>query len=200
MLEFLKAILLGICASAPLGPVCAFVIQKTVNHGRKAGLVTGLGSALADTMFAAVAVFAVAAVQKFIEDNNVVLHVVGGAIVIVIGLTMVLRKNIDKKGKTIGVSAKFPAQAFLLALSNPGALAMMFALMLLFGVDGSCDKLVTVCGVAAGSVLWWAVLAFGIDKLGRNLDFRNILVLNRIVGVLVMLFGLWMSVRGIMNL
>lgn len=200
MFDFLKAILVGICASAPLGPVCALVIQKTVTHGRRAGFVTGLGSSLADTMFAAVAVFAVAAVQKFIEDNNTALSIIGGAIVIMIGLSMIFRKQMERKGRTGQVSARFSAQAFLMALSNPGALAMMFAMMLLFGVDGSCDKLVTICGVATGSVIWWTFVAFVIDKVGHNLNVRNMLLLNRVVGIFVMAFGAWMTVRGIINL
>lgn len=200
MFDFVKAILVGICASAPLGPVCAFVFQKTLNNGRKAGIVTGLGSALADTLFAAIAVFAVAAVQKFIEDYNTWILIIGGGLVVLIGISMALKREPTKVRRTTKVSAKFSAQAFLMAFSNPGALALMFALMLLFKVDGSCDKLITVAGVAAGTALWWTFFAVMVDKLGQNLNIKTIITLNRVFGVLVTAFGAWMTIRGIMSL
>lgn len=195
--DFLKAILLGICASAPLGPICALVIQKTLNHGKRAGIATGMGSALADTLFAAIAVFAVAAVQEFIESNNGVLMICGGAIVIGLGIAMALKKNMGRERKMDKVSAKFPAQAFVMALSNPGALALMFGLMLVFKVDGSNEKLMTVLGVAAGAVLWWIAFATLIDRLGKKLNPRHLLLVNRIFGILVIAFGAWMTAKGL---
>ena len=197
--DFLKAILLGICASAPLGPICALVIQKTLNHGRRAGIATGMGSALADTMFAALAVFAVAAVQDFIENNNRVLLICGGVIVMGLGIMMALKKRMDGGKRMNKVSAKFPAQAFVMALSNPGALALMFGLMLVFNVDGSEDKLITILGVSVGAVLWWTAFSTLVDRLGKKLKPDNLVIVNRIFGILVIAFGSWMTVKGLFS-
>lgn len=200
MFDVIKAILVGICASAPLGPVCVLVLQKTLNYGRNAGFVTGLGSSLADTLFAAVAVLAVAAVQKFIEDNSAIIIIAGGIIVIVVGISMAVRKSMDQQTRVNKVSARFPLQAFLMALSNPGALALMFALMLIFNIDASCDKLLTILGVAIGSTLWWMLITAVSDKLGRKLNFGTLLKINRIVGALVAAFGLWMLTKGTLDI
>lgn len=199
MLDVLKAILVGICASAPLGPVCMLVLQKTLNYGRNAGFVTGLGSSLADTLFASVAVLAVAAVQEFIEVNSGLIMLIGGLIVIVVGISMAIRKSMEGRARVNKVSARFPLQAFLLALSNPGALALMFALMLIFKIDASCDKLLTILGVAIGSTLWWMLLTVLSDRLGRKLNFETLIKINRIVGALVIAFGVWMTAKGIIT-
>lgn len=200
MFGFFKALLVGICASAPLGPVVLYVIQNTLNHGRNAGTVSGLGSAVVDTLYAAVAVFALAAVQNFITDNNSVLMIVGGGIIAVIGLIMAFRAKIREKKKDGKVSVAYPVRAALMALSNPGALALMFGLMALFKVNTESEKLITVIGVAVGASIFWIGLAWFIDKLGNRLNMRTIFLVNRIFGAVVAVFGIWMLINGIITL
>lgn len=48
----LKGILIGIIASAPMGPVGVLTIQRTMNKGRWYGMVTGLGAAVSDLIYA----------------------------------------------------------------------------------------------------------------------------------------------------
>ena len=63
--DILKALLIGILASAPVGPVSVLVMQKAFCHGKWAGLAAGAGSAIIDTFFAVVSLFAVMVVQDF---------------------------------------------------------------------------------------------------------------------------------------
>ena len=42
----IKGMIIGIVASAPMGPVGVLCIQRTLNKGRAYGLVTGTGAAL----------------------------------------------------------------------------------------------------------------------------------------------------------
>ena len=39
VLDILKGFLVGICASAPLGPIAIFVIQKSLSEGHKSGFI-----------------------------------------------------------------------------------------------------------------------------------------------------------------
>lgn len=49
ILDFVfKGILIGIIASAPMGPVGILCIQRTLNKGRWYGFITGLGATLSD--------------------------------------------------------------------------------------------------------------------------------------------------------
>ena len=45
-----KGIVIGVVASAPMGPVGVLCIQRTLNKGRAYGLVTGVGAALSDIL------------------------------------------------------------------------------------------------------------------------------------------------------
>ena len=47
-----KGLLIGIVASAPMGPVGVLCVQRTLNKGRWYGFVTGCGAALSDLIYA----------------------------------------------------------------------------------------------------------------------------------------------------
>jgi len=204
MLVLLKAILVGLCASAPLGPVLAFVIQRSLTNGPEAGLKAGAGSATVDTLYAIVAVFFLAVVQAFIDKNNLLLMLGGGIVMIIIGTCMALKKprpdskNAKRAQKAAENERNF-LPAALLALSNPGAVMLMFGLMLAFNVDTDHDKLLTVIGVAAGAFGWWAFLNWLISKFGTRIDLKILVTINRLLGAGVVIFGLWMIVKGIIN-
>ena len=51
ILDFIfKGLLIGIIASAPMGPVGILCIQRTLNKGRWYGFITGIGAAISDTI------------------------------------------------------------------------------------------------------------------------------------------------------
>ena len=47
-----KGLIIGIVASAPMGPVGVLCVQRTLNKGRAYGLVTGAGAAFSDILYA----------------------------------------------------------------------------------------------------------------------------------------------------
>ena len=48
----IKGLLIGIIASAPMGPVGILCIQRTLNKGRWEGFATGAGASLSDIIYA----------------------------------------------------------------------------------------------------------------------------------------------------
>ena len=55
ILDFVfKGILIGVIASAPMGPVGILCIQRTLNKGRWYGFITGVGAAISDIIYALV--------------------------------------------------------------------------------------------------------------------------------------------------
>ena len=58
ILDFIfKGLLIGVIASAPMGPVGILCVQRTLNKGRWYGLATGIGAAGSDIIYAAFAGF-----------------------------------------------------------------------------------------------------------------------------------------------
>ena len=66
----LKGFLVGMCASAPIGPIAILVVQKSLSKGHMAGFVSGLGASVVDTLYAFIAIFALAFAQKLIEAHQ----------------------------------------------------------------------------------------------------------------------------------
>lgn len=189
--EFLKSILVGICAAAPLGPVAALVIQKTLCYGRRAGFVTGLGSAFVDILYALIGVFALGIITSFLEQNSVIIEVIGGVLIAAVGVFMALRdpfrgmKELDKSVEKL--SPSFPLQAAGFSLANPGALILMLGLLALFGVGD--DKLITLAGVIVGLLVWWFLFSYLVSKFRRFFNINSLVMANKIIGAAVVIFG-----------
>ena len=85
LIDILKGFIIGICASVPLGPIAILVIQKSLSEGQKSGFLAGLGACLVDTLFAVIAIFALAIAERFIESYSTLIMVGGGLIVTFLG-------------------------------------------------------------------------------------------------------------------
>ena len=71
---FIKGILIGLLVSVPLGPIGVLCIQRTLNKGRMSGFVSGLGAAVADTIFAVIAGFGLTMPSSYIPFGGAGSH------------------------------------------------------------------------------------------------------------------------------
>lgn len=209
-MDVLKAIVVGVAASAPVGPIAILVIQRTLCKGFRPGFVTSLGSTVVDTVYAIIAIFALAFVQDFIEGNSVPIFIVGGVIIIVLGLSMALanpfRKMKEEDDENSGgdVSTRDFLSACVMGFSNPGAIAVMFALMAFFGIaenkPGDWSFFPVILGIAGGSAGYWLVVTWLLDKFRRQFNMRTVIWINRITGAIVIILGLATLAEGIMRI
>lgn len=201
--ELIKAIIIGIIASCPLGPVSLLVLQKTFCHGRMAGFAAGLGSAIIDTLYAVASLFAFMFVQDFVSRHECWIMIGGGIIVGLVGLAMYKRKPVERieNGDTSSARAiQYAIQAGGCALANPGALAFMFGLVALFRLnisDALSPTWLIVLFIFAGAILWWFSFAFAADKMRSKLNVKTLNRVNRIASYAVLAFGAVLVIRGI---
>ena len=201
--ELIKAILIGIIASAPLGPVSLLVMQKTFYHGRVAGFWAGVGSAVVDTLYAVASLFAFMFVTDFISRHAAWIMIIGGLLVAGVGYFMLRRKPLEVKTKEDPSKTKaiqYALQAAGCALANPGALAYMFGLVALFRLDigqAVSPTWIIVLFVLAGALIWWFSFAFAADKLREKFNVKTLNRVNRLAGYAVILFGVALIGRGI---
>ena len=76
-----KGMLIGMIASAPMGPVGILCVQRTLNKGRGYGFATGLGAAVSDIIYAGITGFGMAFVMDFVnnDQNKFYLQIIGSA-------------------------------------------------------------------------------------------------------------------------
>jgi threonine/homoserine/homoserine lactone efflux protein len=119
--SLIKGFIVGLGASIPLGPLGVMCVQKTLSKGRNSGFITGLGAAITDTIFAAIAILGLAYIQKFVDfyENYVLLF--GGLIVAAFGLKIFLTNPVkqirQQKGGKKHLEDFF--SAIIMTLTNP---------------------------------------------------------------------------------
>jgi threonine/homoserine/homoserine lactone efflux protein len=74
MLEsyLIRGLLIGLIFGVPAGAIGALTIQRTLNSGFTAGLMTGLGSSAADILYACVGVFGVTSATLLLRQPGTV--------------------------------------------------------------------------------------------------------------------------------
>lgn len=206
LVDILKAFLVGFAASVPVGPVAILVVQKTLSKGYKAGFVTGLGASVVDTLFAVIAVFALAATQKFLNEHQLVILLAGGAILVGIGLAMALKDPFRKMRSdgTSKASATDFLQAVFMTLSNPGAVFVMLALFAFFGITDTSSSSWRVAplllSVAGGSVVYWFLLSWGLGRFRHKFTMNSLLWISRVTGALVVIIGIVLLAQALFSI
>ncbi len=202
--EILKSFLIGICASAPIGPVAILVIQKTLSKGHGAGFLTGLGAACVDTTYAAIAIFALAIAKRFMSEHNELILLLGGLLICLVGFSMARSKplkRVKSNPNHSNYSAKDFFQAMATGLSNPGAILVMFGLFTFFGVGKTAASedwrvFPIILAVFCGAATYWYTLTSILSHFGKKIEVNAILWINRIAGTVVMVIGVVLVFRG----
>ena len=204
ILEILKALLAGLIAAVPIGPIFVMVVQRTLCHNRRAGLMVGLGAAAGDMVYAGVGLLTLELVKDFVMAHEGVFLLVGGAIVGAVGAGMLFREvSLSLPAEKRQVSGWSCAlQAFTSTLSNPAALATMLALLTAFGLGAGQSRTpvwLLAPLVAAGEVLYWSLVTWLLARFLR-IDEKVLRIVGKTAGALVCVFAAVLLVRGIMML
>lgn len=203
----LKGILIGIIASAPMGPVGVLCVQRTINKGRWFGFVTGLGACVSDIIYAMVTGFGMSFVMDLInnEQNKFCLQIAGSILLFVFGLYC-FRSNPTKNirvSKNHGTLLSNGLTAFLVTFSNPLIIFLFMAAFAQFAFvipDHPFEMSIGYLSIVCGAMLWWWGLTWLIDKIREKFNDFGIILINRIIGFIVMIFSVVMLIGTAFNL
>lgn len=190
----LKALLFGFLLAATVGPMWVLCLRRTLAQGALAGFVSGMGIAVADGFYGAVAAFGLTAISDFLLEHRFWIGLAGGAFLFYLGLKTLLSRP-DPEGPAAGPSTL--AQGFLstlgLTLANPPtilAFAAIFAGLGLVTSDYAVAAAV-VLGVFLGSASWWVVLAAGAGRLRGRIGPKAFRAVNIVSGMTILGFAVW---------
>ena len=210
ILDFVfKGILIGIMASAPMGPVGVLCIQRTLNKGRWYGFITGIGACVSDFIYALFTGFGMSFVMDFVgnERNRFLLQISGSVVLLLFGIYCYRSnptKNIHKSTKNQkGTLVHNGVTAFLVTLSNPLIIFLFIFLFAQFAFvvpKRPLEMSVGYASIVGGALLWWFGLTWLIDKVRGKFDENGILLINRVVGCIVVIFSVIMLLGTVFNL
>lgn len=195
VLVFFKGIALGLAVAAPLGPIGALCINRTLQRGFWAGVAGGLGTALADGCYAILAAAGFAMFSAVFATISLPLGLAGGLFMLWLGFQSLRSGGAAKAAAPdSGMTdlLKVTATTFVLTLSNPATILSFAAIFAGLGLatQGSA-ALVTTAGVFTGSLFWWFFLCGTVTLLKQRLPESFALWVCRMSGAILIAFGIF---------
>ena len=194
-----KGIVIGIVASAPMGPVGVLCIQRTLNKGRAYGLVTGVGAALSDIFYALLTGYSLNLLYDVISNPTTVywMQLIGAIIMFIFGVHT-FRSNPVQNTRNVSRNKSSLLRngitGFFITLSNPMIILLFVALFSPFNFVIPEMSLPHQCfgylAIFAGAMLWWLFITYVVNKLRTRFDVRGIWIINRVIGGAVMVGSL----------
>ena len=194
-----KGVVIGIISSAPMGPVGVLCVQRTLNKGRAYGLVTGVGAALSDILYALITGYGLNLLYDVIHNPTTIywMQLLGAIIMFIFGVHT-YRSNPMQNARNVSHNKSSLLRngitGFFITLSNPMIILLFMALFTPFGFVihemSLVNQFLGYLSIFGGAMLWWLFITFVVNKLRTRFDVRGIWIVNRVIGGAVMIGSL----------
>lgn len=195
------AIPMGFLLSFVIGPVFFVLLETSATKGFRAGLVFDLGVILADIFFVTVAYFSSFQLLENLS-NQPGLYVFGGVILLVYGITNFFKRGIGKGNTEISTRGGFLylfIKGFILNFINVGVLVFWLGIIIIVGpsLNNDPNRMLTFFAGMLGAYLFMDIIKIILAKqLKKKLTRKRILLVKKALGVLLILCGLILIVKG----
>ncbi len=191
---FLKGLAVGFVIAAPVGPVGMMCIHRTITDGKIFGFVTGLGAAIADTLYGCIAAFGLGFLAAELINYQMPLRGFGGAVLCVIGLRALLnRRAPNPAAPKRDQYFRMFVSTFFITVTNPLTILSFVAIFAAIGIAEVREQMgwgiALVAGVFIGSSAWWAILTSIAGIFHKRLDDSSAIWVGRFSGVVILGFG-----------
>jgi len=189
-----RGLVIGFAIAAPVGPIGMLVIRRTLVEGRLLGLLTGMGAAVADSLYAAWGPSASPSSPASSWAMPSGPKLIGGAFLVYLGISTFRAKPKEESGAN--TKARY-ASAFLstllLTLTNPATILSFMAVFAGLGLGTNGGDYgaagIVVAGVFVGSALWWLLLSGGVSLVRHKLKPGTMKWINYGSGAFLSVFG-----------
>ena len=189
---YLQGLSLGLAYVAPIGMQNLFVINSAMRQKLGRAIITALIVIFWDISLGVACFLGAGALMEALPWLQKIILGAGGLLVIYIGIGLI-RSKTDLSGETDAEQPiwKMIGSAFIVTWLNPQALIdgtlMLGAFRASLSVGGD---LYFIIGFASASLIWFSFLAVAVHILGSRINGVILTWLNRICGVVVILYGI----------
>jgi len=189
----MKGLVFGFILAATVGPMWVLCFRRTMASGAAAGLASGMGIAVADGFYGAVAAFGLTAISGFLLAHSFWLGLVGAVFLVYLGIKTLLAKPDIRvhEERTLNLPAAF-LSTLGLTLTNPPTILAFAAIFAGLGLASTTDYEAAawiVLGVFLGSAAWWVILALAAGKLRGRVGPGLARGINIVSGVSILGFA-----------
>lgn len=199
MIYLIKGILIGLIFGVPAGAVGAMCVQRTLQSGIKSGIITGLGSSVADCFYAVVGAFGITIISDFLTQFQTPINIAGGLLILAMGISTLLKKqSVTTVSESKFGYGKMFLTSFSVGITNPAAVLTFLFAFSYFGINGklgAADGSALVAGVFCGTLIWWLTLSTIAQKIKDRQGEKGFARLNKIFGLIMIGFGILVFAR-----
>ncbi|MFS8083263.1 MAG: LysE family translocator [Ginsengibacter sp.] len=200
MLDLLEAIFkgvaMGLLLALSVGPVIFTIIKQSINNGRSGGFSFVVGVWISDFLLVLLSnVFSELVTQLL--DFKVAIGMVGSAFLIGMGLYYLLLKKVHLHPEDVAMPplkssdhVKIVVQGFLLNTLNPAVMAFWLTAATAIAVTHSVrDRIIIFATALLLNMTADVVKVTLAGKLRKKLTLKNIRLINKISGLILLIFG-----------
>ncbi len=210
----LKGVVTGFILSIMIGPVFFVLLETSITKGVRAALALDFGVLLSDLLYILIAyVFYSEVASLSSKDNRYIMNIVGGGMFMVYGLVSFLKKT-----QTANKSITSPAipnskdmvvlmvKGFLLNLANPMVIFYWFSIMTLATTYVNDATTIHSPILFFLLVIIFTFFSFDVLKIIGAKYLRPLVTnkllngLNKLIGIVFGLFGLFLMLRSIIEI
>lgn len=200
LIYWFKGIMIGLIFGVPIGAVGALTIRRTITYGKTAGFVSGLGCSSADLCYSCISIFGFSIISDFMLKYQNVITIIGGLFIIAMGIGFIRKKQAAVYEKVSGTKLmSFFASSFMIAITNPATIVTFLLAFSIFDI-GKINSLYSgvgvVLGILTGTCIWWTLISIIIGSIRSKITEQKLTVINYILGVLVLLFGILVIIKS----
>lgn len=196
------AIPLGFLLSLMVGPVFFVLLETSAIKGFRAALMFDFGVILADILFITIAYFSSFRLLENLS-NEPGLYVFGGMILLVYGIIIVAKKEVRETQPDFKVTkSDYPGlfvKGFLLNFINIGVLVFWLGIIIVVGpsLDSDPERIFIFFGTMILAYLGVDIIKILLAKrLKRKLTYKRIYLIRKGLGIILMICGLVLIVKG----
>lgn len=207
-----RFLLAGLFLGLPFGPIGIMCMGKTIEKGRKVGMIAISGAILVDIIYSIIAFLMLIPAKNFIEEHEFTLKIFIGIYLMIIGLTKVFgevritnikeedsSENSDEKIKNDNFHHEF-LKIFFISLPNAFniiTIITLFTGLEIFRIDENFMIPKLIFGISVGCTSLWLCTTYILDKLRNKITERTMKVIVKICGVGIILFGIMLEVQAL---
>lgn len=196
----IKGLLIGLIFGIPIGAVGTLTMQRTINYNSKLGFITGLGSSVADMIYAVIGVFGITIISDFLLEYQAIINIIGSIFILILGITTIRKKiEMQKEEKRQNISKTF-LSSFIIGITNPATIITFIFAFTYFNLMEQVtliNGILLVLGVLLGTIIWWTILVIISNKIKKNINEKRLKNVNKIFGILLILFSVIIIIQTI---
>ncbi len=203
--SILEGAILGLTLAFLIGPAFIALVQTSIHQGWKSGLLFAAGISLSDITLIFLSYLGIIKILTD-ESNQFLIGIIGGSILIIFGLMTFFKKYkvSTKRGIEVKVSVtgggrlRYLLKGFFMNILNPFLLIFWLGVMSFvsarFGVGNQEVSTFFISAIAMVFITDTGKCLIA-SKIGRYLNIKVLIWVNKIVGFMLMAFGIIMFIR-----